>query len=204
MLTEAIAVTLGASMLVFGDDQGCLKHPYYPDYQRLTADERDAVLGWHRLGLRCRDLFTGGTDTSWYDIGDENGAVAIRWEDDRPSGPVPSGPVPSGPVLPEPVGGGVYARVVRHADCIAVSVLDLSGSKDGSWQSPTGPGRCRQVTVSVLLDRPADWHAEAAVLGQDGDRFVPAAGSLGVHREGISIEIELPVVDGWSVLRLTR
>ena len=197
MLTEAITVTLGASMLVFGDDQGCLQHPYYPDYQQLTAHERDEVLGWHRFGLRCRDLFAGAIDTSWYDIGDENGAVAIRWEDDRLPGARLA-------VLPEPVGGAVYARVARHEDCVAVSVLDLSGSKDGSWQSPTGPGGCQRVTVSVLLDRPADWRAEAAVLGQDGDRFVPVAGSVGVHREGSSIDIELPIVTGWSVLRLTR
>ncbi len=157
------------------------------------------MLGWHRFGLRCRDLFAGGTDTSWYDVGDENGAVALSWEDAGSSGAASSGAV-----LPEPVGGSVYARVVRHEDCVAVSVLDLSGSQDGSWQSPTGPGRCRGVTVSVLLDRPADWRAEAAVLGQDGDRFAPVAGTLGVHREGSSIEVELPVAAGWSVLRLTR
>jgi Glycosyl hydrolase family 66 len=194
VLTEAITVTLGASMLVFGDDQGCLQHPYYPDYQPLTADDSAHVLRWHRFGLRCRDLFAAGTDTSWYDIGDENGAVSVQWEDGGSSGAV----------LPEPVGGAVYVRVVRHEECVAVSVLDLSGSKDGSWQSPTGAGRCRRAMVSVLLDRPGDWHAEAAVLGQDGDRFAPVNGALGVHREGSSIEIELPVVAGWSVLRLTR
>ncbi len=199
VLTEAITVTLGASMLVFGDDQGCLQHPYYPDFHRLSADERDQVLRWHRFGLRCRDLFAGGTDSSWYDIGDENGAVAIRWEDARPSGELASGAV-----LPEPAGGSLYARVVRHEGCIAVSVLDLSGSSDGSWQSPTGPGRCRRATVSVLLERPADWRAEAAVLGQDDDRFAPVAGSPGTHREGSSVEIELPIAAGWSVLRLTR
>jgi hypothetical protein len=60
------------------------------------------------------------------------------------------------------------------------------------------------VTVSVLLDEPGRWRAEAAVLGQDGDRFAPVATVPGVHREGSSIEIQLPVVAGWSVLRVTR
>jgi dextranase len=189
VLTEAVTVTLGCSLLVFGDDGGCLQDPFYPDYQRLTAGEREQVLRWHTFGLRCRDLFAGGTDTSWYDIGDENGAVSVRSE---------------GPVLPEPVGGAVYARVVRHDGCVAVSVLDLSGSQAGSWQSPTGPGTCRRVTVSMLLAEPGHWRAEAAVLGQDNDRFVPVATVPGSHREGSSIEVELPVAAGWSVLRVAR
>jgi dextranase len=194
LLTAAVTVTLGASMLVFGDDRGCLQHPYYPDYQQMTADESGQVLRWHRFGLRCRDLFHGGTDTTWYDIGDENGAVSIRWEADGQPGRV----------APEPAGGGVYARVVRHEDCIAVSVLDLTGSPDGSWQSPTGPGTCHSATVSVLLDDTGKWRAEAAVLGKDCDRFAPVAAKPGSHREGTSVQIELPVVVGWSVLRLTR
>jgi dextranase len=209
VLTEAVTVTLGSSMLVFGDDRGCLQHPFYPDYQRLTADESQQVLRWHTFGLRSRDLFAGGTDTSWYDIGDENGAVAVRWVGAAAADPglSESGQPESGRpelVLPEPAGGAVYARVVRHDGCIAVSVLDLSGSPAGSWQSPTGPGRCQGVTVSVLLDEPGRWRAEAAVLGQDGDRFAPVATVPGVHREGSSIEIQLPVVAGWSVLRVTR
>ncbi len=199
VLTEAVTTTLGASMLVFGDEGGCLQDPFYPDYQRLTADERERVLRWHTFGLRCRDLFAGGTDTSWYDIGDENGAVVVRWEG---AAPAASGrPLCA---LPEPVGGSVYARVVRHDGCIAVSVLDLSGSPAGSWQSPSDAGSCRSVTVSVLLDEPGRWRAEAAVLGQDGGRFLLAAAAPGVHREGTSIEIEVPVVAGWSVLRFTR
>ncbi len=195
VLTEAIATTLGAGLLVFGDDRGCLEHPYYPDYQQLAADESELALRWHRFALRCRDLFAGGTDTSWYDIGDENGAVSVRCD-----GAV----VPVAPVLPEPAGGAVCARVVRHRDCVAVSVLDLTGSQSGSWQEPTRPGRCRRVTITVLLDQPGRWVAAAAVLGQDGDRFGPVPVTQRPHREGTAIEIEVPVADGWSVLRLTR
>ena len=171
LLTEAIATTLGASLLVWGDDRGCLQHPYYPDYQRLTADEGEQVLRWHRYALRCRDLFACGTDTSWSDIGDENGAVSVRW--------TAAGGV-DGAVLPEPAGGAVYARVVRQPDCVAISVLDLTGSPAGSWQAPTDQGTCRQVSVTVLLAEPGRWTAAAAVLGRDGDRF--HAGRRGAAR----------------------
>ena len=195
LLTEAIATTLGASLLVWGDDRGCLQHPYYPDYQQLTVAEAEQVLRWHRYALRCRDLFADGFDTSWSDIGDENGAVSVRWtEPDRADGMV----------RPEPVGGAVYARVVRHDDLVAISVLDLTGSLAGSWQAPTGPGSCRGVTVTILLAEPGRWTAAVAVLGQDGDRFMPVAAMQRDHREGRALEIELPFVAGWSVLRLRQ
>jgi dextranase len=188
LLTEAVVTTLGASLLVFGDRDGCLQHPYYPDYQRLTAPERARVLSWHRFGLRCRDLFRGGTDTSWIDIGDENGAVSVSWD---------------GGVLPEPAGQAVFARVIRHRDCIVVSVLDLTGSPAGSWQEPAGPGACRGVSVRVLLGQPANWTAGVAVMGRDGGRFTPVRLQREPHREGLAVRAEVPVTGGWSVLRLT-
>jgi dextranase len=190
VLTEAIATTLGAGLLVWGDAGGCLQDPYYPDYTRLTDGAREQVLTWHRFALRCRDLFTGGTDTSWLDIADENGAVSVSWD---------------GPVSPEPAGRTVYARVVRHEDhCIAVSVLDLTGSADGSWRSATAAGCCTEVTVTVLAASPVSWQADAAVLGQHGGRFVPVRCEPGSHREGLAIRVRLPLTTGWSVLRLTR
>jgi dextranase len=197
LLTEAVCTTLGSSLLAWGDNRGCLQHPYYPDYQRLTAAESRQVLHWHRYALRCRDLFGGGADTSWIDIGDENGAVSVRWS-------APGDGALDGGVLPEPAGRSVYARVVRHEDCIAISVLDLTGSPAGSWQSPTAPGIRRQVTVTVLVDEPGRWTAAAAVLGQSGDRFVPVPAAPRAHREGSAIEIKMPVATGWSVLRLRR
>jgi hypothetical protein len=47
------------------------------NHERLDAEECRLVLGWHRFGLRCRDLFRPGfdanqVDTSWYELSDEN------------------------------------------------------------------------------------------------------------------------------------
>ena len=64
-----------------------------------SADEAATVIAWRRFALRCRDLFLEGEDTSWYEIGDENGAVAVET---------------TAPVRPEPVGGALFAVV--HAE----------------------------------------------------------------------------------------
>ena len=82
------------------------------------------MIAWRRFALRCRDLFLEGEDTSWYEIGDENGAVAV---------------VADVPVSPEPVGGGIFARVVHGDDCVAVAgpTSPAAGTVDGqSRHSP--------------------------------------------------------------------
>ena len=73
LCTEAVATCLGASALIYGDRTAALCDPYYPKHARLTADEAATVIAWRRFALRCRDLFLEGEDTSWYEIGDENG-----------------------------------------------------------------------------------------------------------------------------------
>ncbi|HMK96740.1 MAG TPA: glycoside hydrolase family 66 protein, partial [Acidimicrobiales bacterium] len=178
LCTEAIATCLGASALLFGDMRAVLCDPYYPKHERLSAAEAGTVLAWHRFALRCRDLFLEGEDTSWYDVGDDNGAVSVDWD---------------GPVRPEPVGGAVFARVVRSGDCTAVGVVDLTGSENGSWSASTLPGRCRSVRVRVLCRSPGQWVAAVASPGKHGNRFVPVPFSVTDHREGLAAQVELPV-----------
>jgi dextranase len=187
--TEAVATCLGASALLFGDRRAALCDPYYPKHERLSPEEAATVLAWHRFALRHRDLFLEGEDTSWYDIGDDNGAVKLDAEV---------------PARPEAAGGTVFARVVRADDYIAVGVVDLSGSPHGSWSEPTAPGRCRSVRARVLLDKPEAWKVDVAVLGRVGDRFAPAPFTVVEHREGCAAQLEIPLGSGWSVLRVTR
>ena len=187
--TEAVATCLGASALLFGDVRAVLCDPYYPKHESLSATEVATALAWHRFALRYRDLFLEGEDTSWYDVGDDNGAVRLDWD---------------GPVRPEPLGGTVFGRVVRTEDCIAVGIVDLTGSVNGSWSEPTAPGRCQSVRARVLLDEPESWNAGVAVLGRSGDRFTRVPLNVVEHREGRAAELEVPLGSGWSVLRMTR
>jgi hypothetical protein len=174
---------------LYGDLRGALCDPYYPKHARLNDDEAVTVLAWHRFALRCRDLFYEGEDTSWYEIGDENGSVGISAD---------------APVRPEPMGGSVFARVVHGEDVISVGVIDLTGSENAKWSESTPAGMLDQVTVRVLLDNPESWRADAAVLGAQNGRFAPIASAVVSHRQGRALEVELPLVEGWSVLRLSK
>jgi dextranase len=187
VLTEAIATLLGASALIYGDKSAALCDPYYPKHAVLSEEEAATVVNWRRFALRCRDLFLEGEDTSWYEIGDENGSVNVE---------------AASPVRPEPVGGALFARVVHAADLVTVGVVDLTGSINGRWSEPTERGSVSSVTVRVLLDHPDRWQASAAVLGAYGDRFASVYAKEVSHRQGRALEVELPIVSGWSILRL--
>ena len=167
VLTEAVATCLGASALIYGDRTAALCDPYYPKHERLTADEAATVIAWHRFALRCRDLFIEGEDTSWYEVDDENGAVALDWD---------------GPVRPEPVGGALFARVVHSDGCVAVGVVDLSGSRHGRWSEPTGPARAGQCVCECSCPRPERWARHRRRLGTGGDRFMPVPSTVVDHR----------------------
>jgi hypothetical protein len=187
VITEAIATMLGASVLIYGDKFAALCDAYYPKHALLSATEAATVLAWRRFALRCRDLFLEGEDTSWYEIGDENGSVSV---------------VASAPVSPEPVGGALFARVVHADGLVTVGVVDLTGSTNGRWSEPTERGSVSSVTVRVLLDHPDRWRSSVAVLGADDDRFAPVDAHEVPHRQGRALEVALPIVSGWSILRL--
>jgi dextranase len=189
VLTQAIATVLGAGTLIYGDAYGVLRRPYYPDHERLHGDEPREVLAWNRFALRCRDLFTAGADTSWSDIDDENSALFVSWD---------------GAVSPEPTGGSLFARVARGESFVAVSLIDLTGSPTGSWKSGTDTGKCQEAEVTALVDDPAAWQADAAVLGAGDGRFRHVPLRPKPHREGIAVAVAVPVVSGWTIVRFRR
>jgi dextranase len=186
VLSEAIVTVLGAGVLMWGDDFGVLCHPYYVEHERLHDDEVEVVLQWHRFALRVRDLFRDGVDTSWYELDDENASVSVTW---------------TGSTSPEPIGGSVFARVRRRDVTVVVSVVDLTGATEGSWRHPSNAGNCREVVVTVLVDRPAKWRAHVAVLGMNNGRFAAIDSHEVAHREGRALSCSVPIVDGWSVVR---
>ncbi|MGC2485034.1 MAG: glycoside hydrolase family 66 protein [Acidimicrobiales bacterium] len=187
--TEAIVTCLGGSSLMYGDARAALCDPYYPKHASLSDAEALKVLAWRRFSLRCRDLFSEGEDTSWYEIGDENGSVAI---------------LADAPVRPEPEGGSLFARVNHGEEIVSIGVVDLTGSKNAKWSESTGAGKIPSVRIRVLLDHPDTWRVDAAVLGGRDDRFFRVEATIVSHRQGRALEMDLPLVEGWSVLRLTK
>jgi dextranase len=189
VLTEAVTTMLGMGILIWGDNCGVLRQPYYVDHERLRSEEAQTALRWHRFALRCRDLFRTGRDTSWYELEDENAAVTVTAVQ---------------PVKPEPLGAAVFARVVHTETTVVVGLLDLSGSANGSWSEGTAPGVCTAAKVTALVPAPEHWRASVATLGRNGGRFAPTQLQNEPHREGRAVACEVPIVAGWTVVRLEK
>jgi dextranase len=189
VLSEAVTTVLGANILIWGDRDGVLSHPYYVNHETLDEAERARVLEWHRFALRTRDLFRVTTDTSWYELSDENASVTVSWK---------------GTSSPEPLGDSLFARIIRDDDLIVVSLLDLSGSEEGLWTSGTSEGQCDSANVDVLLGSPESWNVDVAVLGREQGRFEALDYVVASMREGGGIRVTVPIEEGWSVLRLSR
>ncbi|MGC2169174.1 MAG: glycoside hydrolase family 66 protein [Acidimicrobiales bacterium] len=187
--TEAIVTCLGGSSLIYGDVRAALCDPYYPKHVSLNEAEAEKVVAWRRFSLRCRDLFIEGEDTSWYEIGDENGSVAI---------------LADAPVSPEPVGRSLFVRVNHGEEIVSIGVIDLTGNQNAKWSELTAAGKISGVRARVLLDHPDTWRVDAAVLGSRNDRFFRIEPAIVSHRQGRALEMDLPLVEGWSVLRLTK
>ena len=162
--------------------------PYYPKHERLGRR------GGNGAGLAPLRPALSGTSSS-------RARTPAGTTSPTKTEPSRSPPRACGP---EPVGGALFARVVHAEGRVSVGVLDLTGSARGRWDEPTSPGRLRSVTVRILTGRPEQWSAAAAVLGAEDEHFVGRPSKVVPHRWGRAIEVELPVVEGWSVLRLSR
>ena len=60
------------------------------------------------------------------------------------------------------------------------------------------------VTIRILVDHPNAWTPYAAVLGARDEHFAAIESVIVPHRQGRALEVTLPVIEGWSVLRLSR
>ncbi len=103
------------------------------------------------------------------------------------------------------MGGSLFARVIRGDEVIVVSLLDLSGSEQGSWVSGTEVGRCDGADVSVLLAEPESWHVDVAVLGSREWAIRSTSEYVATSCAKVGgVRVSVPLDAGWSVLRLTR
>ena len=87
---------------------------------------------------------------------------------------------------------------------VTVGVVDLTGSENGKWSESTTRGTVTSVTIRILVDHPNAWTPYAAVLGARDEQFAAIESVIVPHRQGRALEVTLPVIEGWSVLRLSR
>ena len=92
--------------------------------------------------------------------------------------------------------GSSRATITRPSE-----YLTSRGAVPVRWDEMTRPGSCRGIRVRVLRDHPDRRGAAGEVLGSNNGRLTPLPATVVHHRAGIALEVELPVISGWLVLR---
>ena len=203
VLSEAIATALGIGTLIFGDAGAAFRHPYYVEHERLDPAEqvRTGAAAGIALGCVAGDLFRRGLE--------EHELVRASTTRMRP-GQGELGGDCSGDARSRKAGS--CSVVVRHTartrcrrgqrdrpvgSSVEGSVV-LAATEPGVCMQADGRGARVESRPSAGARRRRFWGA-TATRGFVPSRDLPSRCRIG--RDG-RWRASVPLVDGWSVLRL--
>ena len=118
----------GASVLLHGEERAVLTDPYYVRHTDVQDATLEVSRRYYDFAVRYGDLLFDPTavDVTRTRIAPETQEVTV------------AAPVP---VATDCVAGALWARVVRGAHGLLVSLVDLSGQGDVLWKAPKRPPR---------------------------------------------------------------
>lgn len=175
----------GGQYLLFGERNGVLVHPYYPQYATLTATAVETLRRFSDFSVACGDLL--------FD-------PALRECTTNLMGGINLDVVVEGALTSaHPVSGAVWVRVSAAGLRLVVQLVDFRSQSDDRWNHPREEtGECTGVTVRV---RAARAETQAWFGHPSGG---PSLAELAVTRDGEDHVVELPTFDTWGLLVLDR
>lgn len=171
----------GGQYLLFGERDGALVHPYYPNYATLTAEALAVLRKFADFAVAAGDLL--------YDPSIREGTSHLFGginQDVMVEGAQTS-------LRPSP--GRVWVRVSTHGQRTIVQLIDFRSQDDGRWNVPRQEtGACSSVRVRVKIASTSP----SAIVGQpmDGPAFSPVDLAL----DGEYAVIDVPEFDTWAVI----
>ncbi|HEV7145906.1 MAG TPA: glycoside hydrolase family 66 protein [Pedococcus sp.] len=175
----------GGQYLLFGERDGALVHPYYPNYATLNETAVQTLRRFADFSVACGDLL--------FD-------PALRECTTNLMGGINLDVVVEGvPTSTYPTSGAVWVRVSASGARLVVQLVDFRTQHDGRWNHPRQQtGECAAVTVRV---RAATGGAPAWFGHPMGG---PGLTELSVARDGEYHVVELPSFDTWGLLVIDR
>lgn len=140
-LLLATVFSHGATVLLHGEERAVLTDPYYVRHAEVQDATREMSRRYYDFAVRYGDLLfdRAAVDVTRTHIAPETQEVTV------------DAPVP---VATDCVAGALWARVIRGAHGLLVSLVDLSGQNDVLWKTPKAPPR-PLADVRLRIERTA-------------------------------------------------
>jgi hypothetical protein len=175
----------GGQYLLFGEDDGVLVHPYYPNYATLTDVAAVALRELSDFAVANGDLLFDPAllEATTHLVGGINGDVEIS----------------GAPISLRPTPGAVWVRAATRGRRIVLQLVDFRHQAGAGWNEVRQPPQPLDgVTIRVRCGS-----ADSQV------RFGQPTGSphlveLPVSREGELVSFDLPELSTWGLCVIER
>jgi dextranase len=181
-LQLATVFSHGGTVLLHGEEAAVLTEAYYVSHRTISPEAQDAARLYFDFAVRYGDLLFADemVDLTRTHLGGENEEVRLE------------APVP---VSTDAEPGVLWGRVMRVPQGLLVSLIDLSGQDDDSWDAPKTPGgTLERVRVSIL--RRGEALPTVAVAAPDSPQLTP----LPIDRSERYDTVTLPAFDTWALV----
>lgn len=180
-LLLATVFSHGATVLLHGEERAVLTDPYYVRHTVVGDMTHETSRRYYDFAVRFGDLLFDQTavDVTRSYIAPETQEITIE------------APVP---VATDCVAGTLWARVIRGAQGLLVSLIDLSRQDDLYWRAPKRPP-APLLGVRLGIERMAP--AEVLFASPQSS---PSLQTLEPHREGRYDVVTLPPFATWGLV----
>ncbi|MEO7070484.1 MAG: glycoside hydrolase family 66 protein [Nostocoides sp.] len=175
----------GGQYLLFGEQDGALVHPYYPNYATLETAAVDTLRQFVDFAVAAGDLLFDPSvqEGTTHLCGGINQDVAVEG-------------VPSS-LRPE--AGRVFVRVSTAGRRLVVQLVDHRTQDDNRWNVPRQEtGTCSGIRLRVKIAS----RSPSAVVGHPLGG--PAFERVGLRMEGEYAVVDVPEFDTWAIVVVDR
>ena len=180
-LLLATVFSHGATVLLHGEERAVLTDPYYVRHADVQDATREVSRRYYDFAVRYGDLLFDPTavDVTRTHIAPETQEVTV------------DAPVP---VATDCAAGALWARVIRGAHGLLVSLVDLSSQSDVLWKTPKSPPR-QLADVCLRVERTAPTWIRFA-----SPESSPSLQALDPERDGRYDVVTLPPFSTWALV----
>jgi dextranase len=180
-LLLATVFSHGATVLLHGEERAVLTDPYYVRHAEVGDATLESSRRYYDFAVRYGDLLfdPAAVDVTRTHIAPETQEVTV------------DAPVP---VATDCVAGALWARVIRGAHGLLVSLVDLSNQSDVLWTTPKSPPR-PLADVRLRIERTVPTSIRFA-----SPESSPSLQALDPERNGCYDVVTLPPFSTWGLV----